>query len=93
MDALQVIQFAFVDSSPLYYFFESLAHVFELKVGACLRTRVFVVWVVVEVDAFVVHQIVSVIFIYFAKIKVSYSSYLFSCFRAFSESPFKLIVG
>lgn len=67
MDALHVIQFAFIDSSPLYDFFEPLAHVFELKMGACLRTCVFVVWVVVEVDAFVVHQIVCVIFIYFKK--------------------------
>lgn len=57
VNALGGGKLAFVDSSPLDGLLQPLAHVFELKVRARLRTGVLAIGVVVKVDALVVHQV------------------------------------
>ena len=58
MDALHLVEFAFIHSSPLHNFLESLAHVFELEMCTSLRASVLVIWIIIKVNALVVHQVV-----------------------------------
>lgn len=53
--------FLFVYFAPLNHLAESIAHIIKLKMGTSLRASVFVVWIVVKVDAFVVHQVLLMI--------------------------------
>lgn len=54
--ALVLVKLTLEHLPPLHYFANAIAHVLELEVRSRFRASVFVVLVVVEVDAFVVHQ-------------------------------------
>lgn len=86
VDSLSVFELSFVNASPLYCFFQPLTHVLELKMRAGIGAGVLAVRIVIKVDTFVVHQILSRIPFFFNRV-IANKTYLVFCLQSFFLKP------